>query len=526
MKLDSQPYLIEGTWLKTGGWLGCFRWPIDPRKNFAVMPAVMERYVAFSLSLPDEERRLVYLARCLNEAATLIEAALAIAAEASTGIRLEGPPALTALRGESGSEMAGFTRMGERHLVRRIPYPTARRLMRVASWSHGLGFLSAVTAPAAMAVTHNPLLVAQARRERPRLGFYHAVHLLDKYLNTAVRAGAMPLLTRSKLEELALSLTAALVAEDRLPSGLRRRVEQILLPRVTAEIHRAGATLGALRAVRRLPVEVWSGTGGFYPARAIGLEVLRRGGRVRRFDHGGTVCLLADPNYIVQQELSVSSEYVMPTASAAQQSTIQLAVGMVSTIAPVRVSCGDGDPSLMVKADGVRSVRSKPRVLFVGTAYYSFWQTYPPFPPASIYLHWQSRVLRMLKALPIDLVHKPHPGGLFNGNPPGLAELAPIDHRPFETVLPEFDCIVFDISASTTFSVALSSNKKVVLLDLGGMKFSREVEAEILRRCHVVPVGVDEHNCFTVSEEELAEAVCSSGRPPDSTFFRAMLVGG
>ena len=90
---------------------------------------------------------------------------------------------------------------------------------------------------------------------------------------------------------------------------------------------------------------------------------------------------------------------------------------------------GGGDPGLDPGPFSTKPARRRPRVLFVGTAFYGLSQTYPPLAPAPVYLDWQHRNLKMLESFPIELIHKPHPGGLFVGRPPGMDHLARIDPR-------------------------------------------------------------------------------------------------
>ena len=74
-----------------------------------------------------------------------------------------------------------------------------------------------------------------------------------------------------------------------------------------------------IKLVVRLPRALWSGTGGFAPARALGMEIKRRGGTVRRFDHGGTMSMMAEPYFLAHQEFAVSTDYVVPSPAVARQ---------------------------------------------------------------------------------------------------------------------------------------------------------------------------------------------------------------
>ena len=464
-------------------------------------------------------------AKPLVDVATVMEAALALQEEQARGLRMIGPPELAILRGTARPETAhesSLVNMGAYALTTRIRHHAARRMMRTLSWTPLMRLPATLAAPQALAITHNPLLVAEARRRRARLGFRHAVPLLDRIERDA--PGAFLLDGAEQVGALAERALAYLTDDDALTEEMRRRTVAVLRPVYARKLAHAARTLGTLRTAKQLPRDLWSGTGGFSPARALGIEVRRRGGTVTRFDHGGTISLLAEPYSLVNLEFSVTSEFVLPSATVVRQSAVMRAADLARPSGFVSITGGQGDPGLDPGPSSALAKARRPRVLFVGTAYYGFSQTYPPFPPAPVYLDWQHRILGMLGALPIELVHKPHPGGLFRGRPPGLDHLARIDHRLFEQAMRDADCLVFDIAASTTFSIALSSDRRIVLLDFGCMRFSEEVWPMIQARCRIVQVTADDRNRATVDADALEAAVCAPGPAPDPTPFRRLFM--
>ena len=465
------------------------------------------------------------LAALLAHTAIIMETAVALQAEGASGLRLVGPPELAVLRGDAlldELEESSSVDMGAARLITQIPYQTLRRLVRTLSWTPLTRLPATLAAPQALAVTHNPLLVAEARRKRSRLWFHHAAPLLDRMRQGVSEA---PLLDGPEhVDALAEHALRSLIDDQALTGEMRERAVALLRPYYVGKLAQAAHTLGVLRRVERLPNALWSGTGGLMPARALGIEVRRRGGTVTRFGHGGTMSLLAEPYSLVNLEFSVTSEFVQPSAMAARQSAVMRAADLSRPFGLSSVVGGRGDPGLDPGPNSTRSVKRRPRVLFVGTAYYGYSQTYPPLTPAPVYLEWQHRILEMLGALPIELLHKPHPGGLFRGHPPGLDHVARVDHRLFEQAMIGADCLVFDFSASTTFSIALSSDQRIVLLDFGGMRFGDEIKPLIKERCRIVPVICDGRNRATVDPEALEAAVCAPGPAPDPTPFRQLFL--
>ena len=507
------------------GWRASFTWPVPFDDLFRLSHRLHGRYVDLLVSLEGDQRDIMTLVKLLAGTAIVMETALALQAEKTSGIHLIGPPELDILRGTAQPDSAvesSLVEMGAYVLTTQVPHKFVRRQLRTMSWTPLTRLPATLAAPQALAVTHNPLLVAEARRRRARLQFRHAAQLLERMERSA--HGASLLDGPEQVSALADRALDRLTDDDALTVEMRRRAVRLLRPVYIGKLTQAACTLGVLRGAKRIPRALWSGTGGFTPARALAIEVKRREGVVTRFDHGGTTALLEEPHYFTHRELAVSTDYVLPSAMAARQAMVTRAAASARPFGLASVAGGRGDPGLDPGPRSIRPATRRPRVLFVGTSFYGFSQTYPPFPPAPLYLDWQHRILEMLGSLPIELIHKPHPGGLFRGRPPGVEHLAQIDTRPFEKAMADADCFVFDIAASTTFSIALSSDRRIVLLDFGCMRFSDEIRPLIEARCRIVPVTCDDRNRAAVDAEALEASVCAPSPAPDPTPFRRLFL--
>ena len=516
---------LEDIALDREDWRDSFAWPVPFDDLFQLSHRLQRRFVDLFTALDGDERDVMTLAKPVAGTAIVMEAALALQEEQARGLHLIGPPELDILRGAVRSEAAyesSLVDMGAYAQTTQIPHQAVRRLIRTLSWTPLMRLPATLAAPQALAVSHNPLLVAEARRRRARLGFRHAAPLIERIERRAT--GGSLLDGPEQIGALADRALDYLTNDDALTDEMRRRTVAVLRPVCAGKLALAARTLGALRTDKSIPRALWSGTGGFSPTRALSIEVRRRGGTVTRFDHGGTMPLLAEPYFLVHGELAVSTDYVMPSAMAAQQAAIARAAALARPFGLISIAGGRGDPGLDPGPRGARPAARPPRVLFVGTAYYGFSQTYPPVPPAPLYLDWQHRILQMLSSLPVDLVHKPHPGGLFRGRPPGIDRLARTDPRLFEKAMTDIDCFVFDVVASTTFSIALSSDRRIVLLDFGCVRFSDEIRSLIEARCRIVPIVCDDRNRATVDAEALETAVCAPGPQPDPAPFRHLFL--
>ena len=161
----------------------------------------------------------------------------------------------------------------------------------------------ALVVPGAVAISHNSLLRDVAQREtrasdsvtpRPfsmRRGATTGRHAMSEISRALARCDLGTASLDEPYRDRALQLVEAVAqspSSARLRATWRRCVRQVLL-------------LG----------EIWTGSGGLYAPRAIGIEVLRRGGRVRRFDHGTPREFVATAEMTDLLELSVSSEFTL-----------------------------------------------------------------------------------------------------------------------------------------------------------------------------------------------------------------------
>ena len=161
--------------------------------------------------------------------------------------------------------------------------------------------------------------------------------------------------------------------------------------------------------------------------------------------------------------------------------------------------------------------------MYVSTAFYHLRQVNPPVLPAPVYLDWQMRFVAMLIRLPIDLVCKPHPEGDRGGTQP-LAAVAKVVEDRFETAIDDVDLLVFDYPATTTLSVALSTDRPIVLIDHGTMRFNDPAAVMIAKRCRIVPATWNARNLPEVDGEELADAILGGPDRADPADFRALFL--
>jgi hypothetical protein len=142
----------------------------------------------------------------------------------------------------------------------------------------------------------------------------------------------------------------------------------------------------------------------------------------------------------------------------------------------------------------------------------------------AVYLDWQVRLARLLAAMPIDLVLKPHPEGVMFESSELLARTAPIATPPLEDLLDAIDVAVFDYPASTAFWAALCAPCAFVYLETGLARFDPATDAELRERVTTVPIRFDSDNRPQVDREELEAAILAPPRGDPATM-RTLLAG-
>lgn len=500
-------------------WRKTLAWPLGLAPLQTALSSRQRALLAMIGAWPDDAvRRIALLAagRCLSSVSALIEAAFLIQAEDAAGLRLAGgPPELEWLRGIGTTPPATPQRQGQPDGAHNVM--VLRRIVRTASWTPWVRLPATLLAPEAVAVTHNAMLREAAAQGSQRVAFRHCDALFQ-----GARAPS-----RNAPADLIDAVTQALCDEPTLTDAMRLRLRALAQPKLAQYLDQAATDLAAMANLRGLPRTLWSGSGGNYMARAIGLEVMRRGGRVLRFDHGGSTGMIATPDPLTLRETSVSSEFVVASDAVATLCRAQDAARPIPGLHQAKIRAGSGEPHLRGAVTlPPRTFGARPKVVYATGALYGFRQLIPPVLHDPIYLDWQLRVAEALKGLPITLLLKPHPEGIFRGKRHPLADVGPTTTDRFETVMADHDVFVFDFALSTAFWTAVCSDRPIVFLDLDLAPFDPAIRATLERRCRIVPALWGPDNIPRVSHESLGQAISDAARTkPDPTEFRRLLAG-
>ena len=519
------PIFLDALPLVEGPWQDALHWPTVFADDGQLLRKIPELLLDHISKQNDADLRAVLLLAIPSAMILpLVQFALWVDAAARKRMALEGHELLDALDAK-GPCRPSLGRWVKALGVRNDPpvrHLTARRIARTASWTPVHLMPKAMTRPSGVALNHNGLLRSYLRKSG------HAIRQSYDFDWDCIGAPPDEALSK-KIDNCAMS--GAVINEISAGLPLNReslvRLQSVMSEFLEASIQRSVDCLSKLRQAKSLPNKLFSGTGNRFASRALGLEILRRGGEVIRFDHGGSTVLLDLPANIALSELSVSCKLMMSTKRAAETENVAEGNRRVLPIQKCIVEGHTGDPSLDIGSSSLRrSARpaGRRRVLYVSTALYALQQVVPPVMPAPLYLDWQKRLSDILNEFPIDFFRKPHPGG---SKPPAGFELSGNDKyvaEPFEAVVKNIDVLVYDYAATTTLAQGLCTDRAIVLIDHGSMQFNSSVASQINSRCRIIDASYDDRGRPTINREEFEDAVCGSVEEADPSFFRKLFL--
>jgi hypothetical protein len=505
-------------------WRKSLVWPLAFRDAFALSDSGIRSVLAWINDISnDDERRIALQAApvCVAFVRSLTEASVVAHRARAQGFRMSGGMT-DVLEGSAddidrlvGSIIAQAT---SRLRAPGPNMPWLRGVARASSWTPAWKLPRTVLAPGVIAVSHNALLREAASHSADAIGFDHAGAILAKARRQPAAARAVA------PAELAAAMVTALTEHDAIPAELRPALAAVVRPFVGQMLKLAAADLAGLAATKRLPNKLWSGSGGVAAPRAIGLEVLRRGGEVTRFDHGGCTPLVGPAEQTVLGELSVSSRFGLATEKAAAEFAKINTGRFTASYRQCSVFGVGNDPTY--RGLPLTSTRqpARRRVVYAPSALIDGRQYHPPLLPSPVYLDWQLRLAELLKAMPIDLICQPHPEGVVAGSKHPLASIATTHDGRFESLMADADVFVFDYGQSTVVTEAMCTDRIVVLIDLGNPVWTPNASAIIERRCRVVRTQYDERNLPQADAAQLCEAVCGGGLRADPSELQSLLM--
>jgi hypothetical protein len=508
------------TALRVSDWRSRVWWPLGLAESNRLAAAQVRRTLTWVGGLDDTLERnsaLLALPDILAYGRAIVLSALAASRAANARVRLLGSdPVLAFLQAGVGPLPDHSRPILPRE---RVTLSFARRLARVHSWSPPSRMLAAFLTPSAVAISHNTLLRRAAAQATQAIGFCHA----DRMLASARRRHRGASSSQHDASTLARAILGDAVPTEPFRSRAGALLEAVAKPHLATAVR----DMQSLRAVH-LPEVIWSGSAGLYAPRALGLEVLRRGGQVIRFDHGKPKGFVEAREFDAVVEFAASSEFVVATEGAAEITRKNSEEGLLFWMRHPRIRGSDGDPTF-ARIPFARSARARSgrlRVVYAPTQLLGFRQLLPVQPPDAIHLNWQIEVAETLQKLPVELICQPHPEGLFKGRPHPLEGVATTTRGDFDEQLGRADLFVFDyLSTTALWEAAACTDVPIVFLDVGAGKLTPAVAKLFRERARVIEVKHDEHNRPILDVEALRDAVLAPSSPTDPMPLRRLLAG-
>ena len=353
------PLSLEAT-QNIADWRNDFCWPVTlaERRDHALGD------IRFALDwltrMTDENsRRITTLASAsyLTATSRVLDTALTLAASERMERTVRGG-------GAEADFLAGASDMAPIELRQQKSSNPNLRLLRSLRhsrrWTSMWRLPAALVAADATVLSLNELLIDCARRSDLRLDYADPRQFLSS--NRSATASNQPWAAATARE-----WASEAVERVRLSEPIAGRARALIERIVESDLRQASSTMAALRK-QRLPENAWAGTGGNFASRALGLEIVRRGGQMTRFNHGGSAGLTAYSEKLAFLEFTASTAYVAPTAALAEiidcdQQGLGPGFASVAVTGGVGdLADGEGDGAALVVRDRVAQASKRRRV--------------------------------------------------------------------------------------------------------------------------------------------------------------------
>ena len=515
-----------------------FRWPVSIAEVAGMQAALEDGLAGVARQAGSPRARNIYLIAfkwLLVECLSLLHACLILSRAQARGDQLMFSaeyPMFSGLQRDGVPYGDGVVPLRAKRTPAGLwPYSMTalRRMGRQVQWVGWRGCLMHRKSDAAAitVMAHNPLLL-QALKADGRPVYYLAS---DRLVPASDPRTPESELTRQLhvLAEASWELIRELLARiGWTPSDKLRRYVLSLTTGLLQQVAQD------YRHVERLwahdcPRTLWTGSGGFYWARIARAIVQERGGEVVGFDHGGPTSALQSKDIYYIDGLFASRFITHTQAGAAlyQENARYWPFGLP----PLRV---DGCPGNSVRhlRELVEREWAKPgsgkirRVMYVGTVFRGerHW-TETVLMDDAVYLDWQARLMATLVRSGVDVICKPHPGGMLKGRRLEYTTTCTFRYEPLEEIWDEADAFVFDYAGSTAFWHTLCTRKPVIWINHGLHPWHTEPYALIQRRCRIVDAGFDEDNRLQMDVSLLRRHLQEPPGEPDLAFVLRYMIG-
>jgi hypothetical protein len=223
--------------------------------------------------------------------------------------------------------------------------------------------------------------------------------------------------------------------------------------------------------------------------------------------------------------LSGTTKHVMPTEKLAENVRSSGAHALLPSDQHLEI-VGNTlvHPAPKMRAPGT-SNGSRRRILYCPTLLLGFRRHMFATLPDPLSLDWTLRITEALLDMPIDLLCKPHPEGVFQGREHPVSKVAATSYRLFEDEMDGADVFVFDRCYSTAFWTALCTDRPVVYLEATPPAFHPAIRDAMERRCRILQATFDDRNRPQIDGLAFRDAVVGGEAKVDPSEAQEILLG-
>lgn len=265
-----------------------------------------------------------------------------------------------------------------------------------------------------------------------------------------------------------------------------------------------------MRWPEQLPATLWCGSGGDLWGRMLRLAVRANGGHASVHSHSGGSEYEVFP-YDYFNELVACDEYVVYTPKQVEFVKSKIVPEMIMESAiPDVIPVHAAKIAAPTRGRNAAPAAEPHKIMFVDCGYDGERVHIHPAFPDMVQIDWQARLFSHLLALGYEVLQKPHP----QDAPPPRAFAQMGVHRLnelFESVIDQADVLLFDSHTTSTFNIALMSDKPIVFIDLGKAVWEKDALELLRRRAAVLEAQISTDNRITLDWRALDEAIKRAG---------------
>lgn len=513
-------------------WQENFAWPLSQRETQLLIGGVMRNLTSAVRDITDiEAARLAELAapRALNIILPALHAVGVISSAKSRGLRLSAVmPELRYMLGQ-----IKYQEISTQHIERQLHLPVRQRfdflrqIARPRYWTPWWRIPAVLTFPTLTAVNPNDMLEDRVDFSNERANFLDAAGLVHRSLGYK-NANT----DQDKVDIAFQAICSSATPPPGISPTLESRYWRYVHENVRRICNRSATMMSAMCQVKRLPQRIWCGSTGNQSTALVASEVLRRGGEVVGFDHVTGRGLERNIEFTALLELPFCTTFTTATEGTAMRLRALNPGQFVHARHKNQIIGNHGYPRVraldLLRHNKRANLRHR-RITYVSPIFRGWRQSTPASPADPVQLDWELRLVGQLKTMPINLTCQPHPEGILEGQVHPLARIATVKGVCFEELLADTDVFLFDWIRTSTFWIALCTDRPIVLIEPGYSLrdefFTEEIREQIEARVIFISARNDERNRLTVETNVLRDALISAPKKVDGSFFRSLLAG-